>query len=161
MLGYARVDDVEGLLEEHCSTDDCLACALDKQQSADEEAEDWAEIWQEGVLGNEARWPQCLGDHLPQIPLQEFRDACNSFPSQVGLGWDKLHPKALARCSDIVFELFISVLLSAELMGQWPSCIGVILVVLLPKADGGRRPIGLFPSLIRIWMRVRLKVAQQ
>ena len=31
---------------------------------------------------------------------------------------------------------------------------------LIPKSDGGRRTIGLFPKLIRLWMRVRLDVAQ-
>eukprot|EP00973_Karenia_brevis_P027521 3796324-Karenia_brevis.AAC.1 len=35
------------------------------------------------------------------------------------------------------------------------------MVILLPKPDGGRRPIGLFPTLIRVWMRMRLVVAQQ
>ena len=30
-----------------------------------------------------------------------------------------------------------------------------MLIVLLPKPDGGRRPIGLFPAAIRIWMRCR------
>ena len=49
----------------------------------------------------------------------------------------------------------------AERMGRWHSLIGVVMVVLLPKSDGGRRPIGLFPSIIRIWMRMRLQVAQQ
>ena len=30
------------------------------------------------------------------------------------------------------------------------------MIVLLPKGEGGYRPIGLFPTLIRIWFRVRL-----
>ena len=29
------------------------------------------------------------------------------------------------------------------------------MIVLIPKSDGGRRPIGLFPTLVRIWMRIR------
>ena len=31
----------------------------------------------------------------------------------------------------------------------------VVVVVLLPKAEGGFRPIGLIPNAPRIWMRVR------
>ena len=31
-----------------------------------------------------------------------------------------------------------------------------MLIVLLPKSSGGFRPIGLFPTIIRIWMRARL-----
>jgi hypothetical protein len=49
----------------------------------------------------------------------------------------------------------------AELVGDWPKIVGVILICLIPKSDGGRRPIGLFPSVIRLWMRIRLEVAKQ
>ena len=48
----------------------------------------------------------------------------------------------------------------AELMGVWPAAIGEVIIALLPKSDGGKRPIGLFPSLVRLWMRMRLPVAQ-
>ena len=30
-----------------------------------------------------------------------------------------------------------------------------MVIALIPKADGGRRPIGLFPAAIRVWMRAR------
>ena len=33
--------------------------------------------------------------------------------------------------------------------------MGVVVVVLLPKAEGGSRPIGLLPHLPMIWMRAR------
>ena len=33
------------------------------------------------------------------------------------------------------------------------------MVVLIPKSDGGRKPIELFPTLIRVWMRARLDIA--
>jgi hypothetical protein len=36
-----------------------------------------------------------------------------------------------------------------------------VLIAPLLKAEGGLRPIGLFPSVIRIWMRLRLPVAQR
>ena len=35
------------------------------------------------------------------------------------------------------------------------------MIVLLPKPDGGNRPIGLFPSAIRLWMRARVKALRQ
>ena len=35
------------------------------------------------------------------------------------------------------------------------------MIALLPKSDGGRRPIGLFPSVIRIWMRARAAKLRQ
>ncbi len=39
--------------------------------------------------------------------------------------------------------------------------LNLILIVLLPKAEGGRRPIGLFPSPTRLWMRARTIVARR
>ncbi len=48
----------------------------------------------------------------------------------------------------------------AEVLGVWPDLVGVIVICLLPKPDGGRRPIGLLPGIIRLWMRARLNVAR-
>ena len=94
------------------------------------------------------------------MKVQQVREACYTFAPSTGLGWDKLHPRAIARLSDGIIELIINLFLLAELAGNWPTLIGAVLIVLLPKSDGGRRPIGLFPTLCRIWMRVRLEVAQ-
>lgn len=49
----------------------------------------------------------------------------------------------------------------AERTGSWQAAIGFALTVQLPKADGGLRPIGLFPTVVRIWMRARAIVARQ
>ena len=35
------------------------------------------------------------------------------------------------------------------------------LIVLLPKPDGGRRPIGLLPTVIRVWMRAYSPLARE
>ena len=48
----------------------------------------------------------------------------------------------------------------SEAGGCWPRKLFTVLVVLLPKPDGGLRPIGLFPSLIRVWMRARRPLAE-
>jgi hypothetical protein len=48
----------------------------------------------------------------------------------------------------------------AESLGRWYELVGIVLVVLLPKSDGGRIPICLFPTIIRIWMRLRLGIAR-
>jgi len=72
-----------------------------------------------------------------------------------------MHPKSLLRCSDALLLRLVAIMMAAERLGAWPSTIGVIMIILLPKPDGGLRPIGLFPSLIRIWMRARLDVARK
>ena len=35
-----------------------------------------------------------------------------------------------------------------------------VLIVLLPKPDDGLHPIGMFPTVVRTWMRARDKLAQ-
>ena len=47
-----------------------------------------------------------------------------------------------------------------ELAGSWASVLDLVLIVLLPKPEGGFRPIGLFPTVVRIWMRARVCVAR-
>ena len=43
---------------------------------------------------------------------------------------------------------------------MWPALVRYVLIVLLPKSDGGRRPIGLFPMVVRVWSRARMIVAR-
>ena len=37
---------------------------------------------------------------LPAMTVDIVRKGANTFPCQTGLGWDKLHPRAIARLSD-------------------------------------------------------------
>ena len=50
--------------------------------------------------------------------------------------------------------------MQVEKTGEWPKALNLVLIVLLAKADGGVRPIGLFPTIIRIWMRARTAQAR-
>ena len=52
-------------------------------------------------------------------------------------------------------ELLIKVLLRAERTGKWPTKVGIVAIVLLPKEEGGYRPIGLLPFSTKIWMKAR------
>ena len=47
-----------------------------------------------------------------------------------------------------------------ENLGVWPEMISVLLVAQIPKADGGRRPIGLLPTLVRVWEMRRKSVME-
>ena len=50
--------------------------------------------------------------------------------------------------------------MACERTGCWPIDLWVVLIVLLPKPDGGLRPICLFPTPVRIWMRAWAWIAQ-
>ena len=83
----------------------------------------------------------------------EIRQAALSFSAATGKGADNIAPRAVARLSDELLTYLGQLLALALRIGQWPSLCRLVLVVLLPKPDGGRRPIGLLPCLARIWGR--------
>ena len=45
--------------------------------------------------------------------------------------------------------------------GTWPTRWQLVVIALIPKSDEGRRPIGLFPAVIRDWMRARSSALRQ
>ncbi len=133
---------------------------LHDQGAVDQEAGQWAALWREG---QEYRGVFHDGDIGPPIALilQVLRLAIRSFPITTGLGADNIAPRALDRLSDEVLDRLCILLLAAEAFGDWPTIMRLILIVLLPKADGGRRPIGLFPTIVRVWMRSRAEVTRR
>ena len=59
------------------------------------------------------------------------------------------------RLSNEGIEALAKVLTAIERTGTWPHFTQLVMTVLIPKSDGGLRPIGLFPTLHRVWMRCR------
>ena len=55
----------------------------------------------------------------------------------------------------------LKVLVRCEASGKWPAVIELVIICLLPKPEGGFRPIGLLPALPRIWMRARRNATLQ
>jgi len=133
---------------------------LSDQADVEQEADVWAKHWDEGS-GCSAHCQPPLDEPLkPLMPLA-LRTAALSFSAGTGVGADNSAPRAVARLSDDLIKALCGILMSIELLGVWPRSIWLVLIVLLPKADGGRRPIGLFPQLVRLWGRARAIVARQ
>ncbi len=131
------------------------------QISVEAEANAWASHW--NAVDDEVviRWPTDPGPQMTQFVVQQLLMAAMTFPEATGLGWDNLHPRALARLTSSLLRRLVTVILAAERLGRWPSSIALVLIALLPKPDGGLRPIGLMPMLVRLWSRVRRSVAVQ
>ena len=72
-----------------------------------------------------------------------------------------MHPRALLRLPDWLLQELCDALQQAETEGDWSGAIGVVMVALLPKTDGGWPPIGLLPTLVRVWAKARSKVAEE
>ena len=112
-----------------------------------------ADLWEEGV---QQIAPNFDGvDDEVQIPMtvEELLAAAALFPLHTGLGADNFAPRAILRLPRAAVQRLVDILMAAERIGSWSAAMPDVLIVLIPKADGGKRPIGLFPTVIRLWMR--------
>jgi hypothetical protein len=139
---------------------DGVPTPLGAQQTANAERTVWGSEWGAGEDYLEPTWT--VEDSLfpPPLLLAEFRAALATFPCGTGLGWDDLHPRALLRLADRDLLVLINLIARCEREGRWPDAVQLVVVVLLPKLDGGFRTIGLLPLLPRVWMRARRSIAK-
>ena len=135
------------------------AAPLSDQAEVEAEADSWAELWAEG------KEHMCIVDPTESPPLEPIMpdallQAALTFPPGTGLGSDNFSPRAICRLSREAVRALCTLVHAFELLGDWATVLRLVLIVLLPKPDGGRRPIGLFPSIIRLWMRARAAVVR-
>ena len=138
----------------------CTSVPLQSQVEVEAEASKWAELWE--CDGGHQPYP-ILQLNAPPAPLigEFILRAALSFPAHTGLGADNASPRAFARLSVAALHALARLFMLLEAVGTWPSILRLVFIVLLPKPDGGRRPIGLFNSVMRIWMRTRSSLARQ
>ena len=91
-----------------------------------------------------------MGPLLPRLLLPEFKHALATFPADTGLGWDRIHPRALLRLPDSLLAPLLRILFVCECRGVWPAFVALVIIVLIPKSDCGLRPIGLLWLFPRI-----------
>jgi len=84
---------------------------------------------------------------------EEIRLVCSTFSRFTAIGTDNLHPRHIGNLSDDALQVLIVIMMTAINVGKLPSAIETILVVLLPKDSGGTRPIGIFTTIVRVFMR--------
>ena len=128
------------------------------QAVVEAEADKWGTLWNEGKRQPKLEWGTI--DELPPLTVDAIRAAARSFPAGTGLGVDNISPRALLRLSDEAIAALAELLMTIERSGEWPPELNLVLIVLLAKSDGGFRPIGLFPTVIRVWMRARTAQAR-
>ena len=92
---------------------------------------------------------------LPGLTVQSFVAAARSFKRRTGIGADAVHPRAFASLSEEGTKAVVHILQLIEQSGVWPQRLSHVYYFLIPKLGGGLRPIGLLPSLVRIWERMR------
>ena len=151
----AETDELNGLTESQLQQirggSARVLAPAEAQQEANEEAKAWHKQWG-SELGayDEVQWPADLGSLPPMLFIEAILQAANTFPAETGLGWDGLHPRVLNRVSTATLKWLAAILHWAEKHGRWQEAVEMVVIVLLPKPDGGFRPIGLLPWMVRV-----------
>ncbi len=118
------------------------------------ERDKWAPLWAPAAAMDELpNWG--VVPMLPRPTVKEVRAVARRFRRKTGQGADRLSPRDLADLDDAVLEVIIELMTCCEALGTIPDALALVIVVLLRKKEGGRRPIGLLPALYRLWAKVR------
>ena len=120
----------------------------------------WNGLWQKLSLHASAPWRQEEGalvpnSCLPPLGCAELRGAARTFKASTAAGIDALLPTHYAWLSDDLLDNIGKLLCDIESSGCWPSQVMLSVIHLIPKQAGGKRPIGLLASIVRLWDRAR------
>ena len=96
-----------------------------------------------------------------KLMVHALTNAAMAVPTGTGLGSDGIYPRAICRLSEDTLEWLAAVIYHCEVTGVWPGAVDIVIIALIPKSDGGLRPIGLMPFIVRIWSRARKVVATE
>ena len=90
----------------------------------------------------------------PPITGRQVQKAAVSFKTGTGEGVDSLHPRAFLWLSQPLQEAVATFLNVVEATGTWPMTVSSVLLHLIPKPSGGRRPIAPLAAIVRVWERI-------
>ena len=103
----------------------------------------------------------CRGPALPPFrpcgaPLQaltttQIRAAAARFKPGAATTWDGFAPVHYGGLSEHAVSLLAQLYTAVETVGAFPPCVAATSYVLIPKASGGQRPIGMLGSAYRLW----------
>ena len=95
---------------------------------------------------------------MPEFGGKDLIMACRCFKAKTGIGTDCIHPRTLLLLPTAGLQAVVDILKAIERSGAWPEHQRHIMYFLILKANGKDRPIGLLPSLIRVWEAIRAPV---
>ena len=131
---------------------------LSMQGSVDSEMLIWTGIWEVFKGSASAPWRDMEilpEDRLPPIQGTDLARCAKYYSERTGRGCENVHPRWFGWLSPRLLDCFAALMMIMEASGFWPQQVMTILIALIPKSDGGRRPIGLLPAFVRLWEAVR------
>jgi hypothetical protein len=132
-----------------------LSAPRSDQGEIDSIAQAWAALWHTSKVYEPLDFHGIDDEALEPLTVDDLLRAASTFPVTTGLGVDNFSPRAILRLPRSLVQQMVDLLNKGEQRGEWDEELALVVIVLLPKDDGGHRPIGLFPGVIRIWMRAR------
>ena len=96
------------------------------QQEADDQTDSWGMRWGAGTQVERLQWPDDMGEALPEMIADELLEACRTFPTETGLGWDQWHPRVIERLSRSILLLLVAILMECESIGEWPAGVALV-----------------------------------
>eukprot|EP00973_Karenia_brevis_P085485 11862009-Karenia_brevis.AAC.1 len=99
-----------------------------------------------------------VGPPLAKPTPAQIRRAALSIKQETALSGDYLHPRSVTLLDDAALDDLAEIFLLMEEVGLPP--LQMLMLVFIPKPDGGRRPIGLLTGLMRLWGKVRREYAR-
>ena len=127
------------------------------QDVVDAEREEWINTWHKFVDIAQAPWRTESIDAapLPRPTIEEARHCIASFKPYTAVGVCSTRPRWYGWLSDALISAWIDFFVVIEEVGRWPDDIQDILIHLIPKPSSGTRPIGVLPSPLRWWEKLR------
>ena len=130
------------------------------QAILDHDFQSWNSLWQKLCQHASAPWRHEVelsvpSPDLPPLGCVELRKAARTFTVTTGTGVDALVPTHYAWLSDGLLDNIGKLLGAIESSGCWPQQVMLSVIHLIPKLSGGKRPIGLLASIVRLWDRAR------
>ena len=97
---------------------------------------------------------------LPALAPDVIRRAARDISTHTAASTDGFSMRHFALLSDDALALVSQLFACMEALGTIPQKLRFVLVVLIPKATSGLRPIGIFCALCRLWAKCRTVLAQ-
>ena len=114
------------------------------QAAVEQEADAWAQLWQEDRQYDGPALPPDLALAGELMPMA-LSAAAFTLPIGTGLGADNVSPRAFLRLSAAAIAALTTLFMAFERAGTWCNVLDLVLIVLLRKSEGGSVPSDFSP----------------
>jgi hypothetical protein len=123
------------------------------------------DIWSKWWVATSSPTPSAIAipeniDLPKDILVQQIRTAARSF-SEATSSIDLMHPRHISGLSDRALGCLAGFFRLFEATATWPKQEQCVITTLIPKTDGGLRPIALFRTVYRVYSKIRVLEVKQ